>query len=110
MPRGLASLACDVRVTPWSGIVTSPKFYWALPVLLAEIAFWLRLLVWLWPAPELDKPVPSDWILLLLVFLLGLAIALYAVAALQPAPWNACPVSAITSFDQGVALIQVNAG
>jgi len=90
VPQGFARLDCDFRVTPWNYILTSPKFYWALPIFLLEFAFWIRLLVWLWPVRALAKPVLSDWILLLLVFLLGSGIGLYAVSALQPAPWNSC--------------------
>jgi hypothetical protein len=90
VPHGLRSFACDFRVTSWHGILTSPKFYFALPILIAELAFWVRLLVWLWPAPALARTVASDWMLVALVFLIGSAITFSAVAALQPAPWNAC--------------------
>ena len=44
VPNGLRRLACDIGVTPWHRIVRSPRFYWALPVLVAEIAIWIRLL------------------------------------------------------------------
>ncbi len=90
VPHGLLGLACDVHMTPWRGILTSPKVYWALPILIAEVAFWIRLLVWIWPARALARPVLSDWLLVVLVFLLGAGISLYAVAALQPAPWHSC--------------------
>jgi hypothetical protein len=90
VPHGLTSLACDFHVTPWRGIITSPKFYWALPILLAETAFWIRLVIWVWPVPALAKPVFSDWILVVLILLLGVGITLYGFAALQPAPWNSC--------------------
>jgi hypothetical protein len=66
------------------------EFYWALPILLAETAFWIRLVIWVWPVPALAKPVFSDWILVVLILLLGVGITLYGFAALQPAPWNAC--------------------
>jgi hypothetical protein len=90
VPHGLRSLACDVRVTPWREIFASPKFYWGLPILLAEMAFWIRVLIWIWPVPDLSRPTLSDWALVILVFLLGTGISLFAIAALQPAPWHAC--------------------
>ena len=93
VPEGLRRIACDFGVTSWQRMLTLPKIYWALPILLAEMAFWVRLLVWLWPVPKLAKPVPSDWVLILLVFLLGVAISLYSVAALQPGPWYTCMTS-----------------
>lgn len=91
VPNGLRRLACDIQVTPWRGIVRSPRFYWALPILLMEVAFWIRLLIWVWPRRDLARPVASDWVLIVLMILLGTGITLYAVAALQPAPWNVCP-------------------
>ncbi len=90
VPHGLRSLACNFRITSWSGILRSPKLYWAFFILLAEFAFWVRLLAWLWPLRALTKPVLSDWALVILVFLLGVGLMLYAVAALQPGPWHAC--------------------
>jgi len=90
VPHGLRSLACDVRVTRWQDIVASPKFYWALPILVAEMAFWIRLLIWIWPVQDFCRPALSDWVLVILVFLLGTGISLFALAALQPAPWHGC--------------------
>ena len=91
VPQGLRGLACNIRFTPWRAIFASPKFYWALSILAAEMAFWIRLLIWIWPVPNLSRPALSDWALVILVLLLGIGISLYAIAALQPAPWHACP-------------------
>ncbi len=90
VPYGLRSLACDFRVTGWHGILTSPKLYFGAPVLLAELAFAIRLVVWIWPSPALAQPTLSDWVLILVVSALAVGLLLYQLAALQPAPWHAC--------------------
>ena len=90
VPHGLGSIACAFRITSWSSIISSPRVYWCLFILLAEFAFWIRLLAWLWPVRALARPVISDWLLVILVFLLGAGLLLYAVAAMQPGPWQAC--------------------
>jgi hypothetical protein len=90
VPFGLRSLACDFRVTPWSGILTSPKFFFALPILVAELVVWGWIIIWIWPVRALARPVISDWLLVALVFLVAGSLYIFQVAALQPAPWHQC--------------------
>lgn len=90
VPFGLRSLACDFHTTPWSGIRTSPKFIFALPLLIAEFFVWAWILVWIWPVPTLAKPAPSDWLLVGIVFSVAVSLYIFQVAALQPAPWHPC--------------------
>ena len=90
VPFGLRSLACDFHTTPWSGIVASPKFIFALPLLIAELVVWAWILLWIWPLPALVKPTPADWLLAATVFLVAASLYIFQIAALQPAPWHQC--------------------
>jgi hypothetical protein len=90
VPFGLRSLACDIRVTPWRDVLTSPKLFLVLPILLAELLVWGWIMIWIWPVRALSEPMPSDWILLVLVFLVAAALYIFQIAALQPAPWHQC--------------------
>jgi hypothetical protein len=90
VPFGLRSLACDVHVTPWSGILMSPKFIFGLPLLAAEFCVWAWILIWIWPVPTLAKPTPADWLLVGIVFLVAASLYIFQIAALQPAPWHQC--------------------
>jgi hypothetical protein len=90
VPFGLRNLACDIQVTPWSGILASPKLIFGLPLLLAETLVWGWIIIWIWPVAALAKPVPADWLLVGIVFLLGASLLIFQVAALQPAPWHQC--------------------
>ena len=90
VPFGLRSLACDFHTTPWSGILASPKFIFALPVLIAEFFVWGWILLWIWPVSALAKITPADWLLVGIVFLLAGSLLIFQVAALQPAPWHQC--------------------
>jgi hypothetical protein len=90
VPFGLRSLACDFRATPWRGILVSPKFFFAFPLLIAELLVWGWIVVWIWPVPALRRPAASDWSLVGVVILLAGALLIFQVAALQPAPWHQC--------------------
>jgi len=90
VPFGLRSLACDFRTTPWRGILASPKFIFALPVLVAEFLVWAWILLWIWPVPALARPTPADWLLVGIVFLVAVSLYIFQIAALQPAPWHPC--------------------
>jgi hypothetical protein len=93
VPFGLRSLACDFHVTPWRGILASPKFIFALPLLIAELVVWAWILIWIWPVPALAKPTPADGLLVGIVFLLATSLFIFQIAALQPAPWHLCLTS-----------------
>lgn len=90
VPFGLRSLACDFHTTPWPGILTSPKFLVALPLLILELLVWGWILLWIWPVPSLAKPTAGDWLLVGLVFLIAASLYIFQIAALQPAPWHQC--------------------
>jgi predicted transporter len=90
VPFGLRSLACDIRVTPWRGILASPKVIFGLPMLIAESLVWAWILICIWPMPALSKPTAADWLLVVIVFLLAAAFLIFQVAAFQPAPWHQC--------------------
>jgi hypothetical protein len=90
VPFALRSLACDIHVTPWSGIFASPKFLVMLPVLSIELFVWGWIIVWIWPVRAIVRPRLSDWILVLTVFLVACAAYFFQVAALEPAPWHQC--------------------
>jgi hypothetical protein len=89
VPFGLRSLVCDFRTTPWSGILTSPKFIFALPLLIAELIVWGWILIWIWPVPALTTPTAVDWLLVGIVFLVAASLYIFQVAAtfaLAPVP------------------------
>jgi len=90
VPFGLRSLGCDIRTTPWSGILASPKIIFGLPLLIAESIVWAWILVWIWPVSALSRPTPADWFLVGIVFLVAAALLVFQVAAFQPAPWHQC--------------------